>query len=48
MQEDDDWLDGKVSGEMLESWLGIRQKVFSLTSMSAVLGRLVALLRALL
>jgi hypothetical protein len=27
MQEEDDWLDWKVTGEMLESWLGIRQEV---------------------
>jgi hypothetical protein len=27
MQEEDDWLDWKVSREMLESWLGLRQEV---------------------
>ena len=27
MQEEDDWLDWKVTREMLESWLGIRQEV---------------------
>jgi hypothetical protein len=27
MQEEDDWLDWKVTQEMLESWLGIRQEV---------------------
>ncbi len=27
MQEEDDWLDWKVSREILESWLGIRQEV---------------------
>jgi len=27
MREEDDWLDWKVSREMLESWLGLRQEV---------------------
>jgi hypothetical protein len=27
MQEEDDWLDWKVAGEMLESWLGLRREV---------------------
>jgi hypothetical protein len=27
MQEEDDWLDWKVSKEMLESWLGLRREV---------------------
>ncbi len=29
MQEEDDWLDWKVTREMLESWLGLRQEVFA-------------------
>lgn len=27
MQEEDDWLDWKVTKELLESWLGLRQEV---------------------
>jgi hypothetical protein len=27
MQEEDDWLDWKVSQEMLENWLGLREEV---------------------
>ena len=27
MQEEDDWLDWKVTREMLEGWLGLRQEV---------------------
>ena len=27
MQEEDDWLDWKVTQELLESWLGLRQEV---------------------
>jgi hypothetical protein len=27
MREEDDWLDWKVTQEMLESWLGLRQEV---------------------
>ena len=29
MREEDDWLDWKVTQEMLESWLGLRQEVVS-------------------